>query len=224
MTRTISILALSAALALLPACQAGPSKRVVTGAAAGAILGAGAGMAAGGDDKRNAAIGAAVGAVAGTAVGVYMDKQERELREATAGTGIAVERVGDQIELTMPSNVTFRVNSADIQSNFYDPLNDVAQTLKAYPSTAVDILGHASSDGSDDYNMKLSQKRAEAVLGHLKGQGVETVRMVASGRGETQPISDNATEAGRAANRRVEILLTPIVEETAATGTPTKTG
>jgi outer membrane protein OmpA-like peptidoglycan-associated protein len=204
----------------LTACQSGPSKNVTTGAVAGAVIGAGVGMAAGGDDKRNAAVGAAVGAIAGTAVGVYMDKQERELREATAGTGIAVERKGDQIELTMPSNVTFQVNKSDIQPGFFEPLNDVAKTLKAYPSTTVDILGHASSDGRDDYNMTLSQKRAESVLGYLKGQGVEPVRMVATGRGETQPTVSNDTEAGRAANRRVEILLTPVVEETAGTAKP----
>ncbi len=209
----VSVIALSA-------CQTGPSKNVTTGAVAGAVIGAGVGMAAGGDDKRNAAVGAAVGAIAGTAVGVYMDKQERELREATAGTGIAVERVGDQIELTMPSNVTFQVNKSDIQTSFYGPLNDVAATLKSYPSTTVDILGHADSDGADDYNMTLSQKRAESVLGYLKGQGVEPVRMVAMGRGETQPVQPNTTAAGKAANRRVEILLTPVVEETAGTARP----
>jgi outer membrane protein OmpA-like peptidoglycan-associated protein len=207
-----ALLAVASTLAL-SACQQGVSKNVGTGAAAGAIIGAGVGMAAGGDDKRNAAIGATVGAVAGAAVGVYMDKQERELREATAGTGIEVERKGDQIELTMPSNVTFAVDSAEIQSAFYGPLNDVAKTLVAYPSTAVDILGHASSDGADDYNMKLSQRRADAVANYLTSQKVQPVRLVATGKGETQPIADNKTAEGRAANRRVEILLTPIVEQ-----------
>ena len=93
-------------LPLLAACAEGPSRNVWTGAAAGAILGAGAGTLAGGDDGRNAAIGAAVGAIAGAAVGDYMDKQERALREQTAGTGIGVERQGDQIALTMPSNAS----------------------------------------------------------------------------------------------------------------------
>lgn len=106
---------LVAALALqlfLQACQTGPSQRVLTTGAAGAILGAGAGMMAGGDDKRNAAIGAAVGAIAGVSAGVYMDKQEEKLRQQTAGTGIEVDRVGDRLQLTMPSSVTFSVNSA----------------------------------------------------------------------------------------------------------------
>jgi outer membrane protein OmpA-like peptidoglycan-associated protein len=204
---------LAAALALplfVQACETGPSQRVLTGTAAGAILGAGVGMAAGGDDKRNAAIGAAVGAIAGASVGVYMDKQEEKLRQQTAGTGITVDRVGDQLQLTMPSNVTFAVNSATIQPGFYGPLNDVASTLVEFPSTAVDIIGHASSDGADDYNMTLSQQRAAAVRTYLINQGTQAVRINAIGMGETQPIADNATAQGRAANRRVEIILTPI--------------
>ncbi|MBK8197612.1 MAG: OmpA family protein [Acidobacteria bacterium] len=206
---------LVAAMALplfLQACQTGPSQRVLTGGAAGAILGAGAGMMAGGDDKRNAAIGAAVGAIAGAAVGGYMDEQERKLKEATAGTGIEVDRVGDQLQLTMPSNVTFAVNSATIQPGFYGPLNDVAATLVEYPSTAVDIIGHASSDGADDYNMTLSQQRATSVRTYLINQGTQAVRINAIGMGETQPIADNSTAEGRAANRRVEIILTPITQ------------
>lgn len=208
-----SILVAALALPLfLQACQTGPSQRVLTGAAAGAILGAGAGMAAGGDDKRNAAIGAVVGGIAGAAVGGYMDEQERKLKEATAGTGIEVDRVGDQIQLTMPSNVTFAVNSATIQPGFYGPLNDVAATLVQYDDTAVDIIGHASSDGADDYNMTLSQQRANSVRAYLINQGTQSVRINAIGMGETQPIADNATPEGRAANRRVEIILTPITQ------------
>ena len=201
------------AVSMLSACAEGPSRNVWTGAAAGAILGAGAGTLAGGDDGRNAAIGAAVGAIAGAAVGDYMDKQERQLREQTAGTGIGVERQGDQIALTMPSNITFAVNSATIQPNFYGPLNDVAATLREYPSTAVDVIGHASSDGPDDYNMQLSQQRAQSVRTYLINQSVNSVRLYAVGMGETQPIADNSTPEGRAANRRVEIILTPITEE-----------
>jgi outer membrane protein OmpA-like peptidoglycan-associated protein len=207
-----ALIAVALVLPLVQACQTGPSQRVLTGAAAGAILGAGVGMAAGGDDKRNAAIGAAVGAIAGASVGGYMDEQERKLKEATAGTGIEVTRQGDQLQLTMPSNVTFTVNSATIQPGFYGPLNDVAKTLVEYPSTAVDIIGHASSDGADDYNMTLSQQRAASVRTYLINQGTQAVRINAIGMGETQPIADNATAEGRAANRRVEIILTPITQ------------
>lgn len=212
MKKSYILIAAALALPLVQACESGPSQRVLTGTAAGAIIGAGAGMMAGGDDKRNAAIGAVVGGIAGAAVGGYMDEQERKLREATAGTGIEVERQGDQIALTMPSNVTFAVNSSTIQPGFYGPLNDVANTLVQYPKTAVDILGHASSDGADDYNLRLSQQRADSVKSYLIGKGVQSVRLNAIGFGETQPIADNSTAEGRAANRRVEIILTPIME------------
>lgn len=197
----------------LQACQSGPSQRVLIGTAAGAIAGAGLGTIAGGDDKRNAAIGAVVGGIAGAAVGGYMDEQQRKLEEATAGTGIEVDRVGDQIQLTMPSNVTFAVNSATIQPGFFKALDDVSATLVQYNDTSVDIIGHASSDGDDAYNMTLSQQRAQSVRSYLISKGTESVRINAIGMGETQPIADNATAEGRAANRRVEILLTPIVAQ-----------
>jgi outer membrane protein OmpA-like peptidoglycan-associated protein len=204
---------LVAALALplfLQACQTGPSQRVLTGTAAGAILGAGAGMMAGGDDKRNAAIGAAVGAIAGASVGVYMDKQEEKLRQQTAGTGIEVERQGDQLALTMPSGITFAQSSATIQPAFYTALNNVAATLVEYPSTAVDIRGHASSEGDRGFNQRLSQQRADAVRAYLVNQGVQPVRLTATGMGIDYPVADNSTEAGRVQNRRVEIILTPV--------------
>lgn len=207
-----STLTVLAAAALLAGCQ-NVSNRTLGTTAGGAIIGAGVGMMAGGDDKRNAAIGAVVGAIAGAGVGVYMDKQEEELRRQTQGTGIEVQRVGDQIALTMPSGITFDVNSAAIKGDFYGPLDDVSTTLIEYPQTAVDVVGHASSDGPDDYNQALSERRANSVQSYLVNSGVQSVRLRSLGMGETQPIADNATEAGRIANRRVEILLTPIVEE-----------
>mgnify|MGYP000241737497 FL=1 len=209
MKTTLTVLA---AAALLAGCQ-NVSNRTLGTAAGGAIIGAGVGMMAGGDDKRNAAIGAAIGALGGAAVGVYMDKQEEELRRQTEGTGIEVQRVGDQIALTMPSGITFDVNSAAIQGGFYGPLDEVSTTLIEYPKTAVDVVGHASSDGSDDYNQDLSERRATSVQSYLVNSGVQSVRMRAIGMGESQPIADNSTQAGRVANRRVEILLTPIVED-----------
>ena len=208
MKTTLSILA---ATAMLVGCQ-NVSDRTLSTTAGGAIIGAGIGMMAGGDDKRNAAIGAVVGGLAGAGIGVYMDKQEEELRRQTEGTGIEVQRVGDQIALTMPSGITFDVNSAAIQGDFYGPLDQVSTTLIEYPKTAVDVVGHASSDGADDYNQALSERRANSVSAYLVNSGVQSVRVNAIGMGETQPIADNSTQAGRVANRRVEILLTPIVE------------
>jgi len=211
-------LAAGAALAIV-GCATDPNTgqriygNTAKGTAAGAIIGAGLGTLAGGDDGRNAAIGAAVGAIAGGSVGVYMDKQEAEMRRRTAGTGIEVERVGDQLALTMPSDVTFPVDSSTIQTEFYSPLDEVAATLKEFPSTAVDIIGHADSTGADDYNMELSERRAMAVRSYLERQDVRSVRIAAAGMGESRPVASNDTAQGRAQNRRVEIILTPIVDD-----------
>lgn len=199
---------------LIAACASDgnyPSNRVLTGAGVGAVAGAGLGTLAGGDDGRNAAIGAAVGAIAGAAVGDYMDRQERALREATAGTDIEVVRQGDQIQLVAPSDVTFAVNKADIQPGFYGPLNDVAATLKQFPSTSIDIVGHASTDGPAEYNQQLSEKRAMSVDAYLQGQGVNPIRIQAYGMGESQPLPGIPGESE--ANRRVEMILSPVVDE-----------
>jgi len=206
-----NILIAAAALSLVVGCESVSNGTLGT-TAGGAVVGAGLGALAGGDDRRNAAIGAAVGAIAGAAVGVYMDKQEEKLRQQTAGTGIGVERVGDQIELTMPSGITFDVNSAAIKPDFQSTLNQVSSTLVEYPSTAVDIVGHASSDGADDYNQALSERRASSVRNYLVSGGLQDVRVSSYGVGERQPIATNDPVEGRAANRRVEILLTPVVE------------
>jgi outer membrane protein OmpA-like peptidoglycan-associated protein len=209
-------LALIASAIALTACATDPNTgqtiygNTARGAGLGALAGAAAGVLAGGNDGRNAAIGAAVGAIAGAGVGVYMDKQEAELRRQTAGTGIGVVRNGDQIELQMPADVTFPTNQATIQSQFYPALNDVATTLVNYPSTSVDIVGHADSDGSETYNQDLSERRAASVKNYLAGRGVQSVRMLSQGMGESQPIASNATAEGKAKNRRVQIILTPV--------------
>jgi outer membrane protein OmpA-like peptidoglycan-associated protein len=208
----IGAAAASAAFALTACEGTGLSQNQAYGTGGGALAGAALGTLAGGDDGRNAAIGAAVGALAGGAVGTYMDRQERALRQRTANSQIQVERQGDQIALTMPSNssVNFAVNSAELQSGSYAALNEIAGVIGEYPSTSVDVVGHASSDGADDYNMRLSEQRANTVANYLVQQNVQAVRISAYGRGETQPIASNDTQAGRAANRRVEIVLTPV--------------
>ncbi len=215
MTRALAFIA---SALVLGACVTDPNTgqriygNTARGAAIGALGGAAAGVLAGGDDGRNAAIGAAIGALAGGAVGVYMDKQEAELRRQTAGTGIGVIRNGDQIELRMPSDVTFAVNQASIQSQFYDELNNVASTLVEYPQTKIDVIGHADSDGTTEYNQDLSERRAASVKAYLTGQGVQPIRIVSYGRGELEPIASNSTAAGKAQNRRVQIVLTPVTQ------------
>lgn len=212
------LLMTSVAVAMITACTTDPItgqrsiSRTGAGAGIGAAAGAGVGVLFGGNDGRNAAIGAAVGALAGAGVGAYMDRQQRKLEQQTAGTGIEVVRNGDQLQLNMPSDVTFASGQSSIETGFFGPLNNVASTLNEFPSTAVDIIGHADSQGAEDFNQTLSEQRAASVRTYLQNQGVEPVRMASIGFGETRPIADNATAAGRAQNRRVEIILTPVVE------------
>ncbi|MDX5330079.1 MAG: OmpA family protein [Pseudomonadota bacterium] len=187
-----------------------------TGAIAGALGGAALGYLTNtnksSEGRRNALIGAGVGALAGAAAGSYMDRQQAELRRQLAGTGVDVTRQGDNIILNMPSDVTFAVDQSDIQSRFYPVLDDVARTLNAYPQTLVDVIGHADSTGADDYNQRLSERRASSVAGYLVNRGVLPDRLYVAGRGESQPIASNATEQGRAQNRRVEIILRPLTQ------------
>ncbi len=163
-----------------------------------------------GDAKKGAIIGAGVGAASGVGIGVYQDRQQAKLREQLANTGVSVTRQGDNIILNMPSDVTFAVNQSEINSGFYETLNSVSLVLKEYNKTAVSVYGHADSTGSDSYNQALSERRALSVSNYLASQGVSPARLRAVGYGETHPIADNATAAGRAANRRVEIVIDPI--------------
>jgi outer membrane protein OmpA-like peptidoglycan-associated protein len=177
------------------------------GAAGGAIAGA---VIGGGDWRKRALLGAGIGAVAGGSIGYYMDVQEAKLRQRLQGTGVSVTRQGDQIILNMPSNITFDVDSAAIKPQFFEVLNSVTLVLNEYKKTYVDVLGHTDSTGSEAYNQQLSERRAESVASYLKSQGVLPARLLTRGFGETQPIASNATPAGRAQNRRVEIVLSPV--------------
>jgi outer membrane protein OmpA-like peptidoglycan-associated protein len=180
------------------------------GAALGALAGAGLGVLAGGDDRRNALIGAGIGALAGGAVGVYMDQQEAELRAQLQGTGVSVTRMGDRIVLNMPSNVTFATDQDQVIAAFYPTLNAVALVLQKYNRTIVDVNGHTDSTGGEQYNYDLSQRRASSVAQYLSAQGVDGRRFAVNGFGPSQPVASNATPEGRAQNRRVEIYLVPI--------------
>ena len=185
------------------------------GAVAGGIAGYFLGDLIGGRrDRTERIIGAGVGAVAGGLVGRYMDRQEQELRRQTAGTGVVVERQGDELHLTMPSGITFAHDRYDIQPQFQNTLDQIAQTLAAYPSTMIDIYGHTDSTGPDAYNQTLSENRARAVANYLAARGVQPVRMATQGFGETQLLRNPETsEADRQANRRVEIRIVPVQQQ-----------
>jgi len=180
------------------------------GAAMGALAGAGIGLLAGGNDRRNALIGAGIGTLAGGAIGSYMDRQEAELRGYLRGTGVSVTRSGDQIILNMPSNITFATDQDQVIPAFYETLNAVALVINKYNRTIVDINGHTDSTGSASHNQALSERRASSVAAYLVGQGVDGRRLATRGFGDTRPIATNATAEGRAQNRRVEIYLSPL--------------
>jgi outer membrane protein OmpA-like peptidoglycan-associated protein len=216
-----SITKLSAALlvAALPlsACTTNPetgNKRIsktVIGGAAGALGGYLLGDLIGGRrDRTEKILGAGIGAIAGAGVGYYMDEQEKKLKQQTAGTGVSVKREGDELVLDMPSEVTFAVNSSNLDPAFRGTLDKVASTLTEYEKTYIDVLGHTDSTGSDAYNQTLSEQRAATVAGYLGGRGVQQARLATKGYGESQPRASNTTEEGRSQNRRVEIRLVPV--------------
>jgi outer membrane protein OmpA-like peptidoglycan-associated protein len=182
------------------------------GAGIGALGGAVAGLLIEGG-WQGALIGAGVGALAGGAVGNYQDKQEKKLRQQMAGTGVEVVRKGDNITLDMPGNVTFAFDCAALNPQFNSVLDKVAQTLLEFDQTVIQVAGHTDSTGSHAYNMKLSEQRAASVKSYLAGHGVPGQRMHTIGAGPDHPIADNATEEGRAQNRRVEITIVPVTEE-----------
>lgn len=182
------------------------------GAIAGAAIGAAGGAISGGDRAKRAVIGAGIGALAGAAVGNYMDQQEAKLRQQLEGTGVSVTRVGDNIILNMPGNITFATNSSNLNPAFHKVLDSVALVLKEYPKTVIEVAGHTDSTGSASYNQMLSERRADAVSRYLMGKGIQSVRFATYGYGESRPIASNETPEGRQQNRRVELTLLPVTE------------
>ena len=215
-------LAVVAAAGVAAGCQTtdpytGETK--TTSATYGALIGAGAGAAIGmisGRDakqrRQRALIGAGVGGLAGGAVGAYMDKQEDELRKVMRDSGVTVTRKGDDIILNMPGNITFRTNSADLNGQFYKVLDGVALVTKKYEKTIIEVAGHTDNVGEAAYNRQLSQRRASAVAQYLGSRGVSDQRIMTAAGGEEHPVASNATEQGRAANRRVEVTLSPLTQ------------
>lgn len=178
----------------------------------GGAIGAGAGGAIGGvighksgNTAVGAIIGAAVGGTAGALIGRHMDKQAEELKGDLKGA--TVERVGEGILITFDSGLLFDVDKADIQTTTKSNLDQLSQTLKKYDDTNILVEGHTDATGEDAYNKKLSDRRAEAVEDYLVTQGVANGRITTKGYGENQPVADNNTDAGRKANRRVEVAI-----------------
>lgn len=180
-----------------------------TGAAAGAALG----QAIGRDTKSTligAGIGAVVGGLTGTAVGNYMDKQEAALRQSLAEVeGVSIQRNMDTLAVTFKSDIMFDSGSATLKAGAFDELARVGKVLNQYPQTTILVAGHTDSVGSDDFNQKLSERRAVSAKNALMGEGVNPARISTIGYGKNKPIADNGTEAGRQMNRRVTITIIP---------------
>ncbi|STO32299.1 Inner membrane lipoprotein YiaD precursor [Fusobacterium necrogenes] len=189
--------------------ETGSVNKKTSGTAGGAAAGALIGQLIGKDTK-GTLIGAGIGALAGLGWGAYRDNQEQELRERLKNTEVEVNREGDNLNLYLPGGVTFATNSANIASNFYDPLNSIATVLVQYPETRIIVNGYTDNTGAASYNLDLSQRRANSVRDYFISQGVASYRVTAVGHGINNPRATNNTAAGRAENRRVEIQILPL--------------
>lgn len=215
--KRIATLIVASAFALTACTSADPytgeqgTNNTTIGAGLGALAGGVAGaLIGGGDWRKRALIGAGVGALAGGGIGYYMDQQEAKLRQRLQSTGVSVTRVGNDIILNMPGNITFASGSADINANFYEVLNSVGLVLEEYDKSLVDVYGHTDSDGSAQFNQSLSERRAQSVARYLTTRGILGDRFFVRGLGEGQPIASNSTAAGKSQNRRVEIRIAPL--------------
>ena len=190
--------------------------RTAIGGVGGAVLGGLLGGVIGG--KTGRIVGAGLGGVAGGVVGYQMDKQIKELREKTEGTGVDVTPTdnGQAILVNLPDGVTFDVASYTLKPEFRTTLDQIAASMNQYPNSLIDVYGHTDSTGSDAYNQTLSENRAATVGNYLASRGVSPARIRTQGFGETMPVASNDTIDGRTRNRRVEIKIVPVTQEDVA--------
>ncbi len=211
MNRSIKIVSILAAASLaLVGCtyNSGAPNQPATGAVIGGLTGAAAGQVIGGD-TRSTVIGGVIGAAVGGAIGANMAAQERELRQSLAGSGAEVTNTGSQLRVILPESVTFRTASATVDPSFRPALAQISNSLRRHPNSSVRVVGHTDNVGTAAYNQQLSQDRAMAVARVLIANGTSASRITVSGRGFNEPVATNASVAGRAQNRRVEIIITP---------------
>jgi outer membrane protein OmpA-like peptidoglycan-associated protein len=202
------IIAVAGALALT-ACTEN-TNRTQAGAATGAVLGGLFGATRDGDNQAlKTAAGAAIGAAVGGAIGQQLDRQKAELDQGFANNDIDVINTGSELIVRMPNAILFDTDSAAVRPQLRSDLNVLSGNLLRYPNSTVFVVGHTDSTGTAAYNQNLSQRRAQAVASVLTAGGVAPARIVATGRGEDQPIASNLTPEGRQLNRRVEITIRP---------------
>jgi outer membrane protein OmpA-like peptidoglycan-associated protein len=189
-------------------------KGILIGAASGAVIGA---VAYDKNRSRGAVIGAIGGGLAGGAVGAYMDKQKQDLEKALApeiqsGQARIDKLPNDVLRITMTNQTAFDTDSSTIKAGFNSTMDKVADVVLRYGKTTLTVVGHTDNVGSNDYNQKLSERRAHSVAAYLESKHVNSMRLALAGKGETQPIASNANESGKQQNRRVEIYVEPVVQ------------
>ncbi|WP_101067219.1 OmpA family protein [Roseovarius salinarum] len=186
-----------------------PNRRAKRGAVLGGLFGAIGGALASDDKAKGALGGAVVGAGAGALIGNALDKQEAQLRRELGDDRVEIRNTGDRLIVTMPQDILFATDSFAVRPDLRDDLRVVAQSLRDYPDSTVQVIGHTDNTGEAAYNQRLSERRANAVADLLMEGGVAFGRIDAFGRGEDQPVASNLTPEGRARNRRVEIVILP---------------
>ncbi len=204
MKRSISILLLLAVAAAPLGCATNKGTGAIIGAGAGGVVGGVIGDKAG-NTAVGAILGAAIGGAAGAWIGNYMDEQAEEIRQDIEGA--EVERIGEGIKITFDSGILFASNQAALEGPARANIEELGRILKKYDDTNVLIEGHTDSQGSEDYNLELSRRRAQSVANYLAEQQVDATRFTLMGYGETQPVASNETPEGRRENRRVEIAI-----------------
>jgi outer membrane protein OmpA-like peptidoglycan-associated protein len=202
--KAVAALLLMSTLGSACATSSNQTKGTAIGAGAGAAAGAAVGKATG-STARGAIIGAVVGGTAGALIGRQMDKQAGELADELPNA--TVERVGEGLLVTFDSGILFEFDSDVIKGSARDNLIELAGSVKKYPETELLIVGHTDAVGTDSYNQSLSERRSRSSRQFLVSQGVDGTRIRTEGRGETEPVASNDTDAGRAQNRRVEVAI-----------------
>ena len=207
MKNTLTLMTIAVTAALSGGCATQQQTETAIGTGAGAAAGAILGTMIGGSG-RGTVVGATVGAGVGAAAGYNWPLVKEKLGIATKDSGVAVSEQKDgSLKVSVPGSVSFASGSAAIDTRLYPTLDKLANTLNEYPASTIAVVGHTDSQGSSQDNLELSGRRAAAVADYLAMRGVQRNRVTVSGRGEAEPIADNATEAGRAQNRRVEMLI-----------------
>jgi outer membrane protein OmpA-like peptidoglycan-associated protein len=222
MKRMVSIAAATALTLSACADMPKPSNRPLENWGSGALIGMGIGAAVGAmaykkDRTQGAVVGAVGGGLAGGAVGAYMDSQKRDLeknlaKEIQAGQARVESLPNNVVRIVMTNQTAFETNSAEVKSGFNSTMDKVADVVVRYGKTTLTVVGHTDNAGTNEYNQKLSERRARSVAEYFEDRRVNPLRMALVGKGETQPMTSNATEGGRQANRRVEIYVEPVVQ------------